>query len=155
MKRSKNYKFQPAKKKKGYLLTVSLIISSLIATSLVLWIWMNDWDVEKSYTRVGQAIGLIDDNNHAELPPVVEDPEPEVNDELTDQDNENEEIPESEEPQRTEELIQYIEGQELPAEPTYVEGILIASKKYPLPSTFAPGEKRKPGMLIMNWQQLH
>lgn len=34
----------------------------------------------------------------------------------------------------------YIEGRELPAEPTYIDGILLANKKYPLPSSFAPGE---------------
>ncbi|HEY9569381.1 MAG TPA: M15 family metallopeptidase [Metalysinibacillus sp.] len=35
----------------------------------------------------------------------------------------------------------YVEGQELPTEPTYIKGILIASKRYPLPKTFAPGEQ--------------
>lgn len=34
----------------------------------------------------------------------------------------------------------YIEGQVLPTEPTIVEGVVIANKKYPLPSTYAPGE---------------
>lgn len=37
----------------------------------------------------------------------------------------------------------YIEGQPLPSEPTFVEGVLIANKKYPLPSTFAPGESKE------------
>ncbi|SOC18497.1 D-alanyl-D-alanine carboxypeptidase [Ureibacillus xyleni] len=36
----------------------------------------------------------------------------------------------------------YIEGQPEPTEPTYVDGILIANKKYPLPSNFAPGENK-------------
>lgn len=36
----------------------------------------------------------------------------------------------------------YIEGQKLPDKPTYVNGILIANKKYPLPSTYAPGESK-------------
>lgn len=34
----------------------------------------------------------------------------------------------------------YIEGQTLPKEPTYIKGVLIANKKYPLPKDFAPGE---------------
>ncbi|MEG0260195.1 MAG: M15 family metallopeptidase [Lysinibacillus sp.] len=34
----------------------------------------------------------------------------------------------------------YIPGQKLPVDPTYIKGVLIANKKYPLPSTFAPGE---------------
>ncbi len=37
----------------------------------------------------------------------------------------------------------YIEGQQLPTEPTFVEGVLLANKKYPLPSTFAPGESEE------------
>ncbi|MEK9199864.1 M15 family metallopeptidase [Lysinibacillus halotolerans] len=37
----------------------------------------------------------------------------------------------------------YIEGQTLPTEPTYVDGVLIANKKYPLPADFAPGENKE------------
>lgn len=33
----------------------------------------------------------------------------------------------------------YIPNQTLPTEPTYINGILLANKRYPLPSTFAPG----------------
>lgn len=35
----------------------------------------------------------------------------------------------------------YIEGQTLPTEPTYIKGILLANKRYPLPASFAPGEQ--------------
>ena len=34
----------------------------------------------------------------------------------------------------------YIAGLELPAEPTYVDGVLLASKRYPLPAHFNKGE---------------
>lgn len=37
----------------------------------------------------------------------------------------------------------YIEGQKVPAEPTYINGILIANKKYPLPPTYNKGEDPK------------
>lgn len=37
----------------------------------------------------------------------------------------------------------YIPNQTLPTEPTYINGILLANKRYPLPSTFAPGEDAK------------
>ena len=37
----------------------------------------------------------------------------------------------------------YVGNETLPEEPTYVEGVLIASKKYPLPSTYAPGESKE------------
>lgn len=36
----------------------------------------------------------------------------------------------------------YIPNQTLPTEPTYINGILIANKRYPLPSTFAPEEDK-------------
>lgn len=34
----------------------------------------------------------------------------------------------------------YIVGLSLPLEPTYIDGILITNKKYPLPKSFSPGE---------------
>ena len=34
----------------------------------------------------------------------------------------------------------YDEGQKLPKEPTYINGVMIANKKYPLPKDYAPGE---------------
>ena len=34
----------------------------------------------------------------------------------------------------------YIEGQVAPSEPTYINGMIIANKKYPLPSTYNKGE---------------
>lgn len=34
----------------------------------------------------------------------------------------------------------YYPNQTMPTEPTYIDGILLANKKYPLPSTFAPEE---------------
>ncbi|MGN7386458.1 M15 family metallopeptidase [Sporosarcina sp. SAFN-015] len=37
----------------------------------------------------------------------------------------------------------YVDGQKLPAEPTVIDGILIANKKHPLPSTYAPGESKE------------
>lgn len=37
----------------------------------------------------------------------------------------------------------YVGNEVLPQEPTIVNGVLIASKKYPLPSTYAPGESKE------------
>ncbi|MDM5250571.1 M15 family metallopeptidase [Lysinibacillus sp. G4S2] len=34
----------------------------------------------------------------------------------------------------------YLPNQTLPTDPTYINGVLLANKIYPLPSTFAPGE---------------
>lgn len=117
---------QAARKRKGKALTITLAVSGAIMTGLVIWLGINGWDVEKSYQKM---LGL------GSTPPPVEQPEEkpiEVPKELA------EEVPE----QTPEPLDNggYIEGQQLPDAPTYVKGFLIANKKYPLPSTFAPGE---------------
>lgn len=44
------------------------------------------------------------------------------------------------EPQEQPDENGYYPNQAMPTEPTYIDGILLANKKYPLPSTFAPGE---------------
>lgn len=133
MKRSKKYTFRSPKKKSGKALTISLLISGILMTSLVVWVWLNNWDIEKSYTRIGVAVGLIDE---------AEPSEPE--NEIIDEDETEEPIEEviEKEPD-VEEMVKYIEGQVLPSEPTYIKDVLIASKKYPLPSTFAPGESEE------------
>ncbi|TKI46459.1 M15 family metallopeptidase [Lysinibacillus tabacifolii] len=48
--------------------------------------------------------------------------------------------PEVTEPQEQPDENGYYPNQAMPTEPTYIDGILLANKKYPLPSTFAPGE---------------
>lgn len=54
--------------------------------------------------------------------------------------NEEQKIPEVvEEPEVKPDQNGYIPNQTLPTEPTYINGILLANKKYPLPSTYAPG----------------
>ena len=138
MKRSKNYKFQSQKKKSGKALTISLIISGTIMTSLVVWVWFNNWDIEKSYTRIGTVIGLIDEVEPSELR------EPEIDKESIEEDKPEQPIEEViEKKPEKEESVKYIEGQKLPSEPTYIKDVLIASKKYPLPSTYAPGESEE------------
>lgn len=37
----------------------------------------------------------------------------------------------------------YIVGQNLPEKPTYINGVIIANKKYPLPKNYAPGENKE------------
>ena len=44
----------------------------------------------------------------------------------------------AEEPELQPDKNGYIPNQTLPSEPTYINGILLANKRYPLPSTFAP-----------------
>jgi len=47
------------------------------------------------------------------------------------------------EPEKQPDENGYLPNQTLPTEPTYINGILLANKIYPLPSTFAPGENKE------------
>ena len=139
MKRNRKYRFQSEKKKKGKAITISLsIIFGLIVAGSVAWVGMNEWNVEESYKRVQVAMGLIEDSENQSLVPVKEAPLP------SDDREESKPVPEPEpeKPQTKEDFVSYVEGQELPEAPTYINEILIASKQYPLPSTFAPGESK-------------
>lgn len=121
------------KKKKKWPKIVSGIVAGLIVVSVVAWIGINDWNINKSL----ESLGI----------PTKEDKEVEIVEEPTESIDEVEEPP-MEEPvveEPAEEVDRsgakgYVGNETLPAEPTYVDGILIASKRYPLPSTFAPGE---------------
>lgn len=153
MKKKTKYNYQKKNKGQSKALTITLLISAIVMTGLVAWVGMNDWSVEKSMKEFQGFLGITAS--------VVEEPPEEV---ATGGDGPEEPVQEPEEPtptpvkptendaQKPEEPVKpnqtidnggYIEGQKLPSEPTYVKGILIASKKHPLPSTFAPGEDKK------------
>lgn len=127
------FSFMKQKKKKKWPKIVSGIVAGLIVVSVVAWIGINDWNINKSL----ESLGI----------PTKEDEEVEIVEEPTESIDEVEEPP-MEEPvveEPAEEVDRsgakgYVGNEILPAEPTYVDGILIASKRYPLPSTFAPGE---------------
>lgn len=127
------FSFMKQKKKKKWPKIVSGIVAGLIVVSVVAWIGINDWNINKSL----ESLGIL----------TKEDKEVEIVEEPTESIDEVEEPP-MEEPvveEPAEEVDRsgakgYVGNETLPAEPTYVDGILIASKRYPLPSTFAPGE---------------
>jgi len=73
----------------------------------------------------------------------TETKEPEKNVTPTKPAQKNEEKPKVNNPPASPNKSGYIEGQKLPAEPTVIKGILIANKKHPLPSTYAPGESKE------------
>lgn len=142
MKRKQSYRFRSAQKKKRRALSITLIvIGALFSVSAITWIWWNDWDVRKSYEQVEEVVmnGIqAGKDKFGNATDDEDEQEKEIEDQLVEA---NEEEPEEE--ITTEEAIQYIENQELPEEPTYVDGILIANKRHPLPSTFAPGESKE------------
>lgn len=165
MKKKKSYTYQKRKNKKGAGLTILLSITALIMTGLVIWIAVNDWDVAQSYERGLEVVGVSKQTTNDSVLPDEEEgitpaetiPEKENNGVKVPVGGETELPEDSIEPNKGEQNPSpgkaetkpskvdaggYIEGQKLPSNPTYIKNILIANKKYPLPSTFAPGESK-------------
>ena len=121
------------KKKRKWPYIVSGSILGVLIVAVVGWIWWNDWDIDKSIASLGISLKTEESVPVEEKP--VEEPV--------------EEEPVVETPTVVEPEVDmsgakgYVGNETLPEEPTYVEGILIASKKYPLPSTYAPGESKE------------
>lgn len=126
------YSLLQKKKKRKWPYIVSGSILAVLIVAIVGWIWWNDWDIDKSITALGISykaeesvpVEKVEEKPVKEEPVVKKPPvvEPEVD---------------------LSGAKGYIGNETLPEEPTYVEGILIASKKYPLPSTYAPGESKE------------
>lgn len=155
MKRSKTNQFR-SQKKKGKALPITLISLGIIVAGIISWIGMNDWNVEKSYKKVEQAIGLViyQDDNKVDDETTNNTKDENMDSEIIDGNNEVEEpqdeVPEAETPKvetpvevPSKDNRKYIDGQELPKEPTYIKDILIANKQYPLPSAYSPGESKE------------
>ena len=124
------------KKKRKWPFILSGSVAGLLIALVVAWIGLHDWNVDKSIDALGitnkKETAVIEDDSDldkeetsVEEPAVVEEPE-------------EEKIPVDMSGAKG-----YVGHEVLPEQPTYVEGILIASKKYPLPSTFAPGESKE------------
>lgn len=149
MKRKSKTQFQSMKKRKqrGKSVTISLIITGLLMTGLVIWIAINDWDVERSFGKVKFITDELEqENEEVEKRPDSTELEKGPEEKLA---SPIEEVPVVEAPDSAKEVTpnidnrEYIEGQNLPSEPTYKDGVLIANKQYPLPATFAPGEDKE------------
>lgn len=134
------YNLLQDKKKKRWPYIVSGTIAGLLIGVLVVWVGMNDWNIDKSIEELKNLTEVKQTAKEDKMgktiieEAIVEEPV--------------QEIPVKEEPV-VEEIIDmsgakgYVGHEILPEEPTKVEGIVIASKKYPLPSTYAPGESKE------------
>ncbi len=140
MKRSQDRRRTSKKRSKGLKATLLIAVAALVG--LIIWIGTNDWNVEKTLEQAGLS---NTDSEKPETSPGSEDKEEE--DEQNLPPAEVEPAPPEESTEKGEDDTPfdggYVEGQQLPSEPTYVKDILIANKKYPLPETFAPGESKE------------
>jgi len=133
------YNLLQKKKKKKWPYIISGTIAGLLVAAMVVWVGMNEWNIDKSIeelrnlTEVKQ-LGEVNKTEEARVEkPIVEEPK--------------QEVPIVEEPAVVEVDMSgakgYVGNEVLPQEPAIVEGVVIASKKYPLPSTYAPGESKE------------
>lgn len=138
MKRKNKY---GKKKKTGKGLTITLLVTALVGCGLVAILGFNGWDIEKSTQSVQTFFGLPNDSiEQAGSEPdaegttngEVEETSGDVTEQGGDAGSEHQEM--------TVDAGGYMINQQLPEEPTYVNQVLLANKKNPLPSTFAPGE---------------
>lgn len=136
--KQKNRYFKRTRKKKSTRVNVlfGVILAGLAA--VVIWIGANDWNADKVLVQLG--IRSAETGESEQKTPqdgeLVETSSQEGGsaDRMDGASTEHKNEPASKTTNG------YIEGQELPKEPKYVNGILIANKRYPLPKDFAPGE---------------
>ena len=133
------YNLLQEKKKKKWPYIVSGTIAGLLIGVMVVWVGMNQWSIDKSIEELrnlteGKQTVVVDKTEEPiKEEPIVEEPK--------------QDVPVKEEPVIEEVDMSgakgYVGNEVLPQEPTIVNGVLIASKKYPLPSIYAPGESKE------------
>lgn len=123
------------KNKKPYIKWILIIGAVLIAASITVWLYLHDWDMDRSLSALtGDAV------QQPAQQPVEEVQEEDIVIPEEETEGVEEELPETPEPE--EEILdatEYPESVELPKEPTVVNGILLANKQNPLPADYAPG----------------
>lgn len=123
-------------KKTPYILWSSAAVLVVIAAAATVWIYMNNWDIERSFERITETVSPATGNSSEEEDLTSSDtvaelkPEPEL--ELP--------IPEEPVPEEVIDATVYPENIEYPEEPLYIDGILLVNKQNPLPKDYAPGE---------------
>lgn len=134
-------------KKKSYIKWILIIGALLIAGAAAFWLYLHDWDAERSWDALTEEIDQLASPEPAgegekqieevqeESVVIPEEKEDVVTDNLP-------VIPEADD-EELEEAVKdatvYPDSIELPEEPTFINGILIANKQNPLPSDYAPG----------------
>ena len=175
------------RKKNNKALPITLTVVGVLMTAVVVWFWLNDWDVNKSLNQIGigseqrseEPVIDSEELTEPEEEPVIEGEEPVEEDPVIEEEPTVEEptaeveepvtetpVPEKKPEQKPEKPVTpappkqnkpevtvtppaipnksgYIEGQKLPDKPKYINGIIIANKTFPLPSTYAPGESKE------------
>jgi D-alanyl-D-alanine carboxypeptidase len=150
-------KFHKLNKQKNKWITPLIIGLGLIIVIVpVTWLGLNNWNLEDSLADFGYE-GKIADATPEE-PAITEPVDPPVKEDTNDEDKTPPKVvpvqPDpvvTEKPTKEEPLVPnekpvlngYDPDQVLPTNPSFIQGILVANKRYPLPSTYAPEESKE------------
>lgn len=120
-------------KKNSYIWWSAAALLSVILGAATFWMYMNNWDFERSLERITESVSPNVSNSpeEAEVLPstdTVEEPAMDLP------------IPEEPVPEEVIDATKYQETIEYPEEPLYIDGILLVNKQNPLPEGYAPGE---------------
>lgn len=125
--------YQPSKKKKWPWIVAALVALLLLGGAI--------WAQQTGY--ISQLTAAITPEDSQQVEPPVLQPE-EVKEPQSEQEPKPEEPKPAPEPEIDRSGAKGYEGNEtLPQEPTVLKGILMASKQYPLPADYAPGESKE------------
>ena len=153
-------------KKKTWSVVLWTSLGLLLLVAPLTWLGLHDWNMEKSLAEVGYVKKAIDgtpeetpipEKNTAPTQPKNDEGPSKKPSENTDKsENPIKEQPNTTPPEKPIEKVEepvtpdekppagtYEPNQVLPTAPTYIQGILVANKHYPLPSTYAPGESKE------------
>ncbi|MET0786729.1 MAG: M15 family metallopeptidase [Paenisporosarcina sp.] len=119
----------------------------------IIWLAIHNWDVEESLAETGYVKKMSDATPEPVIPNPVKPPVKQQDSEesppkteptkpvpVTPEKSVKEEPPV---PIETHEGNSYDPNQKLPEKPSFIQGILVANKRYPLPATYAPGESKE------------
>ncbi|MFP8783459.1 M15 family metallopeptidase [Planococcus plakortidis] len=133
--------------KKFYIKWMVIAMTAIWAAIAAVWLSMHNWDTEESMKALARAF-TEQSAESGQQAPAEEEPavkEEQAAAEKNDQpEKQAEEQPKEETPAPApKDATVYPEIDQLPAEPTIVNGILLANKQHPLPASYAPGENAK------------
>ncbi|MGO1060456.1 M15 family metallopeptidase [Planococcus sp. FY231025] len=159
--------------KKPYIKWTLIGVLSLAVLAAASWLYVNDWNVERSLSAFrsadsadtevpdGQPEAPAEEAPVPESPPEETPPEPAPPVEETPETPAEPATPPAEEapetpaepappteeepavPEKPADATQYPPDIALPQQPTFIKGILLANKHYPLPQNYAPGESKE------------
>lgn len=131
------------KKNKSKYIIIAIIACVLLIAIIVTAVIVND--SKKEIEEQSKPNEAVEQNIGEDIQETEEDASSDNKQDESTPAEENS-VQETEQPKTDEENTTvggYIEGQPEPTEPTYIDGVLIANKKHPLPSDFAPGENKE------------